>query len=63
MTTPETLLACTGCGSAAPPLDSAEFGDWCGGGLDEAEQPVPAGLLLCPACRASEAPHNELGGG
>jgi hypothetical protein len=63
MTPPETLLACSGCGCSAPPLDSAAFDDWCGGSLDEPERQVPAGLLLCPECRTAEAPHDELGGG
>jgi hypothetical protein len=63
MTTPETLLACSGCSRVAPPLDSTEFGDWCGSALDEPELHLPAGLLLCPECRAAESPHDELGGG
>jgi hypothetical protein len=63
MTTPETLLACSGCGCAAPPLDSDEFASWCGSTLDEPERHLPAGLLLCPACRATEAARDELGGG
>jgi hypothetical protein len=63
MSAPETMLACAGCGCAAPRLDSPEFESWCGGALGDHEQPVPAGLLLCPECRAAEALHEELGGG
>jgi hypothetical protein len=63
MSAPETVLACSGCGCAAPPLGSAELDGWCGRELDEAGHSVPAGLLLCPECRAAEAPHDELGGG
>ena len=58
-------LACSRCGQAAPPGDSAEWRVWNPADLgpEELTDAVAALGLICPDCREEEQTPEELGGG